>query len=116
MGGVQSCVPDMQLCVCADPEEQEPDEDLMAVPDIPGENPDQSQHEAAKGDDALNRRGSVTLNLSEVDAQTLRDFEVSCPYNLGLPSFQRMNGSAVGAPLRIANHVSWLGTGSLSQP
>ncbi|BDA43045.1 probable Sn1-specific diacylglycerol lipase alpha [Coccomyxa sp. Obi] len=58
-----------------DPEEQEPDEKLMAVPDIPGENPDQSQHEAADGDSELNRRGSVTLNLSEVDAQTLRDFE-----------------------------------------
>ena len=61
----------------SDSEEQEPDEKLMAVPDIPGENPKQSQSEAARGDDELNRRGSVTLNLSEVDAETLRDFEVS---------------------------------------
>lgn len=49
----------------------------MAVPDIPGENSEHSQNRAAKRDDVLNRRGSVTLNLSEVDAQTLRDFEVS---------------------------------------
>lgn len=77
-------MPDMWLSTVpfSDSEEQEPDEKLMAVPDIPGENPEQSQSEAARGDDALNRRGSVTLNLSEVDAQTLRDFEVSFDFHL----------------------------------
>ncbi len=68
------------LCVCAGTE-QNLDEDLMAVPDVPGESPNHSRHGTAGQNGlstpSMHRKGSVTLNLSEVDEDTLRDFEVS---------------------------------------
>lgn len=62
----------------------------MAVPDVPGRPPSESggatsaaagSQERAEGrggaDTRMNRKGSVTLDLSQVDAETLRDFTVS---------------------------------------
>ena len=67
------------MCGCAGTE-QDPDEDLMAVPDVPGQSPNQSHHGAGSRNgtakSSAGRSDSITLNLSEVDAQTLRDYEV----------------------------------------